>query len=157
VSTTNDAEVAVTGQPAAIEPIVARGDMPPSPAPVFGATSGPNDPVPFTATYQLVGDLTGSVSVQGSMLFDTSKGTFTQLETIGTFSGSLEGVGRGTLILTTTVPETPIVGAETVESGTVSDGTGALAGFEGTIEMRFTFDDDGQPVGTYTATMERTR
>jgi hypothetical protein len=157
VSTTTNAEVAVTGQPAAIERIVARGDLPPSPAPVFGATSGPNDPVPFTATYQLVGDLTGTVSVQGSMLFDTSAGTFTQLETIGTFSGSLEGVGRGTLILTTTVPETPIIGAETVESGTVNDGTGALAGFDGTIEMRFTFDDDGQPVGTYTATIERTR
>ena len=69
----------------------------------------------------------------------------------------LEGGGRGTLVFTTTVPETPIVGAETVESGTVNDGTGALAGFEGTIENRFTFDGDGQPVGTYTVTLERTR
>ena len=113
--------------------------------------------MPFTATYQLVGDLTGTVSVQGSMLFDTAAGTFTQFETTGTFSGSLEGVGRGTLILTTTVPESPLVGAETVESGTVSEGTGALAGFEGAIEMRFTFDDDGQPLGTHTVTLERTR
>lgn len=78
------------------------------------------------------------------------------METIGTFSGSLEGVGRGTLILTTTVPETPIIGAETVESGTVGNGTGAFTGFEGTIEMRFTFDDDAQSVGTYTVTLERT-
>ncbi len=136
---------------------MARGDLPPSPSPVFGASSGPGDPLPFTATYQLVGDLTGTVSVVGSMLIDTDAGTFTQFETIGTFSGSLAGVGRGTLILTTTVPESPIVGAETVESGTVSDGTGALTGFEGTIESRFTFDDDGQPVGTYTVTVQRTR
>ena len=156
VSTTTDAEVAATVQPGAIERIVARGDLPPSPSPVFGASSGPDDPVPFTATYQLVGDLTGTVSVQGSLLFDTAAGTFTQLETIGTFSGSLEGVGRGTLILTTTVPETRIIGAETVESGTVGNGTGAFTGFEGTIEMRFTFDDDGQPGGTYTVTLERT-
>ena len=155
VSTTTDAEVAATVQPGAIERIVARGDLPPSPAPVFGASSGPDDPLPFTATYQLVGDLTGTVSVQGSMLVDSGAGTFTQFETIGTFSGSLKGVGRGTLIVTTTVPETHIIGEETVESGTVSDGTGAFAGFEGTIENRFTFDDDGQPVGTYTVTLER--
>ena len=157
MSTTIDAEVAATVQPAAIERIVARGDTPPSPSPVFGVSPGPGDPVPFTATYPLVGDLTGTVSVVGSIFIDTAAGTFTQFETIGTFSGSLEGVGSGTLIFTTTVPETPIVGAETVESGTVSDGTGALAGFEGTIENRFTFDGDGQPVGTYTVTLERTR
>ena len=90
------------------------------------------------------------------MLFDTGAGTFTQLETIGTFSGSLKGVGRGTLVFTTTVPESPINGAETVESGTVSAGTGALAGFEGVIETRFHFDNDGQPVGTYTVTLQRT-
>ena len=147
--------MAATVQPGAIERIVARGDLPPSPAPVFGASSGPDDPLPFTATYQLVGDLTGTVSVQGSMLVDSGAGTFTQFETIGTFSGSLKGVGRGTLVVTTTVPETHIIGEETVESGTVSDGTGAFAGFEGTIENRFTFDDDGQPVGTYTVTLER--
>ncbi len=158
VTTTTGAGVVATVQPGpAIERIVARGDLPPSPSPVFGAGSGPGDPVPTTATYQLVGDLTGTVSVVGSISFDTAAGTFTQFETIGTFSGSLEGVGRGTLIFTTTVPETPIVGAETVESGTVSDGTGALTGFEGTIENRFTFDDDAQPVGTYTVTLERTR
>jgi hypothetical protein len=157
VSTTTDADVAATVQPDAVERIVARGDLPPSPSPVFGAGSGPDDPVPFTATYQLVGDLTGTVSVQGSMLLDTAAGTFTQLETTGTFSGSLEGVGRGTLTLTTTVPETPIIGGETVESGTIGNGTGAFTGFNGTIEMRFTFDDDGRPVGTYTVTMERTR
>ncbi len=58
--------------------------------------------------------------------------------------------------LTTTVPETRIIGAETVESGTVSNGTGALAGFEGAIENRFHLDDDGQPVGTYTVSLERT-
>ena len=39
----------------------------------------------------------------------------------------------------------------------MNDGIGALAGFEGTIENRFTLDDDGQPVGTYTVTLERTR
>jgi hypothetical protein len=43
-----------------------------------------------------------------------------------------------------------------VESGTVSDGTGALAGFEGAVENRFHFDDDGQTVGTYTVTLGRT-
>jgi hypothetical protein len=59
--------------------------------------------------------------------------------------------------LTTTVPGTPIIGAETVESGTVSDGTGALAGFEGAIENRFHFHfDEGQTVGTYTVTAGRT-
>lgn len=136
---------------------MARGDLPPSPAPLVGASSGPDDPLPFTASYQLGGDLTGTVSVQGLMLVDTTAGTFTQFETIGTFSGSLEGVGRGTLILTTTVPETHIVGDEIVESGAVSGGTGALAGFEGLIEMRFSFDGDGQPFGTYTVTLERTR
>ena len=57
---------------------------------------------------------------------------------------------------TAAVPETPIIGAEIVESGTVGNGTGAFTGFEGTIEMRFTFDGDAQPVGTYTVTLQRT-
>ncbi len=154
-STTTELELTTTAEPIVSERIVARGELPPSPAPVFGASAGPGDPLPFTATYQLVGDLTGTVSVVGSLLIDTDAGIFTQFETIGTFSGSLEGVGRGTLILTTTVPETPINGAETVESGTVGDGTGAFTGFEGAIENRFHFDDGGQPVGTYTVTLQR--
>lgn len=88
------------------------------------------------------------------MVIDTVAGSFEQLETTDTFTGTLDGVGQGTLTFVTTIPETAN-GADIVQSGTVGDGTGALAGYEGTIEMRFVTDADGQSVGTYTVTLER--
>ena len=77
-------------------------------------------------------------------------------ESTGTFTGTVEGVGSGTLIFTTSAPENVYdENTATVQSGTVGEGTGDLAGYEGTIEMVYTLLFGGaMEDGTYTVDLE---
>jgi hypothetical protein len=134
------------------EAIEATGTIPPSTPPAFG-TPQADGSLPFTATYTLEGDLAGTVSGAGTLSFDSAKSTFTQHETTATFDGTLAGVGHGTLTFVTTIPETSTT-APAVETGSVSGGTGDLAGLVGTIELRYTVTADGSPgPGSYTVTL----
>ncbi len=91
---------------------------------------------------EMQGDLVGTVDSEAHLLVDYANApplTFTVFESTGTFTGTIEGVGSGTLTFTTSAPENVYdQNTATAESGTVGDGTGDLAGYEGTIEMTYT-------------------
>jgi hypothetical protein len=134
--------------------IEATGTIPPSGVPTFGAALADGS-LPFTGSYRLDGDLSGTVSGSGTMSVDAVSNTFTQHETTSTFDGTLVGVGRGTLRFVTTIDATKI-GAPTEEKGSVTSGTGDLSGLTGTIVMRFAVSTDGSSHdGTYTVTLTR--
>ena len=65
------------------------------------------------------------------------------------------GLSASSLTFTTTIPETRMTDPA-VETGTVDGGTGALAGFAGTIELHYTVNADGSPAtGTYIVNLTR--
>lgn len=108
---------------------------------------------------EMQGDLAGTLDCEWYFLVDYANApplTFTMFEATYIFTGEIEGVGSGTLTFTTSSP--PNVYDEntpTVESGTVSDGTGDLAGYEGTIEITYTLLFGGAiKDGTYTVNLE---
>ena len=105
----------------------------------------------------LEGDLVGDLISRSHILVDGNPLTFTVFENISTFTGTIEGVGTGTLTFTTTAPENAYDEATpTVETGTVTDGTGDLAGYEGTIEMTYILLYGGAiENGTYTVTLDQ--
>ena len=82
--------------------------------------------------------------------------TFTVFESTGTFTGTIEGVGAGPSPSRPAPPKNLYdQTTATVESGTVGDGTGDLAGYEGTIEMTYTLLFGGAiKDGTYTVDLE---
>jgi len=134
--------------------IEVTGTIPPSGVPTFGAALADGS-LPFTGSYRLDGDLSGTVTGSGTMSIDTRNNTFTQHETTSTFDGTLLGVGRGTLTFVTTI-DTTKVAAAIEEKGSVAGGTGDLSGLTGTIVMRFTATTDGSSHdGTYTVTLTR--
>jgi hypothetical protein len=128
--------------------IVATGTFPPSPLPTFG-TANADGSLPFTATYSLVGDLTGDVTATGTMSIDNANQTFTQHRTVGTFVGTLAGVGPVRLKFVTTIPTTKL-SADTTESGSVVATAGKVKGYRGTIVNQISNDATGQSVGTGT-------
>lgn len=108
---------------------------------------------------ELQGDLVGSLESEAHILVDYANApplTFTVFESTATFTGTIEGVGSGTLTFTTSAPKNVYdENTPTVESGTVGDGTGDLAGYEGTIEMTYTLLFGGAiEDGTYTVDLE---
>ena len=105
------------------------------------------------------GDLAGTLDCEAHFLVDYENApplTFTVFESTCTFTGTIEGVGSGTLTFTTSAPKNLYdQNTATVESGTVGDGTGDLAGYEGTIEMTYTLLFGGAiKDGTYTVDLE---
>jgi hypothetical protein len=133
--------------------IVATGTIPPSPAPNFG-TALPDGSLPFTATYQMDGDLTGEVSGKGTMSLPTG-GTFVQHKTVGKFVGTLAGVGRVRLTFLTTVPESRIDATSFTESGTAHATSGKIKGYKGTIANKIS--GPGDLGGTYRVKLQRPR
>jgi len=105
---------------------------------------------------EMQGDLAGTVDLEEHLLVTGNPLTFTVFESTGTFTGTVEGVGSGTLTFTTSAPENVYdQNTATVQSGTVGDGTGDLAGYEGTIEMVYTLLFGGAiEDGTYTVDLE---
>ncbi len=107
---------------------------------------------------ELQGDLVGDLETESHWLVDYGVApiTFTVFESTGTFTGTIEGVGTGTLTFNTSAPENVYdENTATVESGTVGDGTGDLAGYEGTVEMTYTLLFGGAiEDGTYTVDLE---
>lgn len=109
---------------------------------------------------ELQGDLSGTLDGEAHLLVDYANApplTFTVFESTATFTGTVEGIGTGTLTFTTSAP--PNVYDEntpTVETGTVTGGTGDLAGYEGTVEMTYTLLFGGAiEDGTYTVALEQ--
>jgi hypothetical protein len=133
--------------------IVATGTLPPSPAPTFGAPAADGS-LPFTATYQMVGDLTGQVTGTGTMTIDNVAKTYTQHETTGTFVGTLRGVGPVTLTFVTTIPTTALTAAAR-ESGSATGSGGKVKGYRGTIVNTFTVEANGPGAGTYTVKLRK--
>lgn len=127
--------------------------------PPSSAERRPDGSEDVSSRQELQGDLSGTLDSEGHILVDYANApplTFTVFESTATFTGTVEGVGSGTLTFTTSAP--PNVYDEvtpTVETGTVSGGTGDLAGYEGTVEMTYTLLFGGAiEDGTYTLDLE---
>jgi hypothetical protein len=108
-SASGDSAAATTSAAPASSPapttIEATGTIPPSGVPTFG-TALADGSLPFTGSYRLDGDLSGTVTGSGTMSADSVNSTFTQHETTSTFDGTLDVVGRGTLTFVTTIDAT---------------------------------------------------
>jgi hypothetical protein len=112
-----------------------------------------------TGQQEMQGDLAGTLDCEWHFLVDYENApplTFNVFEATYTFTGTIEGVGSGTLTFTTSAPKNIYdENTATVESGTAGDGTGDLAGYEGTIEMTYTLLFGGAiKDGTYTVNLE---
>jgi hypothetical protein len=108
---------------------------------------------------ELQGDLAGTLDCDAHWLVDYENApplTFTVFESTCIFTGAIEGVGSGTITFKTSAPKNIYdQNTATVESGTAGDGTGDLAGYEGTIEMTYTLLFGGAiKDGTYTVNLE---
>jgi hypothetical protein len=151
---TPPAQPAASASPPAPITIEATGTIPPAGVPTFG-TALADGSLPFTGSYRLNGDLSGTVTGSGTKTIDSVNSTYTQHTTTATYDGTLVGAGRGTLTLVTTIDETKLTDPAE-EKGTVSGGTGDLAGLTGTIVMRYSVSTDGQEHdGTYTVNLTR--
>lgn len=156
-STTEAPAPATTEAPTTIEATgTLLGSGPPS-----SAERRPDGSEDVSSRRELQGDLSGTLDGEAHLLVDYANApplTFTVFESTATFTGTVEGVGSGTLTFTTSAP--PNVYDEstpTVETGTVTGGTGDLAGYEGTVEMTYTLLFGGAiEDGTYTISLEHT-
>ena len=167
-STDDGAEAAATAttENAAPTTTEAPAPRPPSrPLALFSADRpGPPSRLPdgseiSTGRREMQGDLAGTLDCEAYFLVDYENApplTFTVFESTCIFTGTIEGVGSGTLTFTTSAPKNIYdQNTATVESGTAGEGTGDLAGYEGTIEMTYTLLFGGAiKDGTYTVNLE---
>jgi hypothetical protein len=158
-ATTTEAPAPTTTEAPAPTTIEATGTLLNGPPGTGSVSRLPDGSEVGTSQQEMQGDLAGTLDSEWHILVDYANApplTFTVFEATYTFTGTIEGVGSGTLTFTTSAPSNIYdQNTATVESGTAGDGTGDLAGYEGTIEMAYTLLFGGAiKDGTYTVNLE---